>query len=86
MHVLSIAICMLCVVGASEGRAQAPNLLQQSQNAWRLMDACRAQARRQFPDYTVKAKAQRDRATKLCLASQNLPPAVPEMPKPPQKQ
>jgi hypothetical protein len=77
---------MVCVVAASESVAQRPNIFQQSQSAWKRMDACRAHARQQFPDYTAAAQAQRDRATKLCLGSQNLPPVVPETPNPTQKQ
>jgi hypothetical protein len=83
---LPIALCIVCVLAASESGAQRPNIFQQSQSAWKRMDACRAQARQQFPDYTAAAKAQRDRATKLCLGSQNLPPVAPETPNPTQKQ
>jgi len=86
MRALPVALCMLCVVAASEADAQRPNVFQQSQSAWKRMDACRAQARQRFPDYTAAAKAERERATKLCLASQNLPPVAPEPPDPAQKQ
>ena len=56
----------------------------QAQSVWSEMNACREQARKKFPDYTAEASAQRDRVTRLCLQSQNLPPVAPEAPNPPQ--
>jgi hypothetical protein len=72
-----IAFCTLCVVGASGSWAQMGTSRKQSQSVWSEMNACRQQARKEFPDYTAEASAQRDRATERCLQSQNLPPVAP---------
>jgi hypothetical protein len=69
------AIVMLALLTANESWAQV--LYQQNERIWRQMDACRLQAQRQHPDWTVEDAKARDRATQLCLMSQNLPPVRP---------
>ena len=81
-----IAFCALCVAAANGSWAQMSASRKQAQRVWSEMNACREQARKKFPDYTAKASAQRDRATKLCLQSQILPPVAPEAPNPHQNE
>jgi hypothetical protein len=86
---VGIALAALFLLAASESWAQTPgmtgwNPYKNNQAIWDRMDRCRQQAQKQFPDYTPESNAKRDRATQLCLASQNLPPVRPLGPLPPQ--
>lgn len=47
---------------------------------WKAMDKCAIQAQQAFPDFSAESNAKRDAKLQECLASQNLPPRVPETP------
>jgi hypothetical protein len=84
-----LALSAVFLLAGSESWAQTPgmtgwNPYKNNEAIWNRMDKCRQQAQKQFPDYTPESSAKRDRATQLCLASQNLPPVRPLGPLPPQ--
>lgn len=75
-----IPLVALSILAASDGHAQLPNKLNQTHNAWKMMDYCKRQAWKEFPDYTPEGSAKRDQAVKNCLNSAHLPPVVPPGP------
>ncbi len=63
--------------GTPTGAIPGTNPVARSQYAWKAEDNCAKNAARQFPDYTAEGQANRDRALRLCLAENNLPPRTP---------
>ncbi|HUC63996.1 MAG TPA: hypothetical protein VMA53_01130 [Stellaceae bacterium] len=77
-----VGIGALALLAASAARAQTTNYgnwspYQYNDNIWQPMDACRAQAQQQYPNWTGMDAEGRARATALCLRSGILPPMTP---------
>jgi len=51
-----------------------------SQQKWGIMDQCKRQGAKAYPDYTAESLRKRDRAVNQCLAANNLPPVAPQAP------
>jgi len=77
-HAASLVILsVLYGLAGSDVRAQQPNVLKQSEAAWKAMDNCKRQAWKQHPDYTREGNAKRDEAMRLCLQVNHAPPVTP---------
>ena len=71
-----VILSAACCIAASEGRAQLRNQMPESEKVWKTMDECKRQAWKEHPDYTPKAKDERDHAMKLCLQAHGSAPPV----------
>jgi hypothetical protein len=78
LHLL-FPIVALTLLTASVSRAQGlfGNPYETNERIWQQMDKCRLAAQQQHPDWTAEDDKARERATQLCLRSQNLPPVTP---------
>jgi hypothetical protein len=55
-----------------------------SEQKWAIMDRCKREGMKAFPDYTAESLRKRDHAVDQCLAANNLPPATPLAPRSPE--
>jgi hypothetical protein len=74
------------LLAASPGWAQmlSDNAWKTSRQRWAVMDECKRQGVKAFPDHTAESLRKRDRAVNQCLAANNLPPIAPQAPRPPE--
>jgi hypothetical protein len=82
--VLALFAAVAFVLAVSAGRAQIPgyNAWKSSEQKWAVMDKCKRQGMKAFPDYTAESLRKRDQAVNQCLAANNLPPVAPQAPRP----
>ncbi len=74
-----IAVAAACIAATpGHGQFAGQSRLKQSQYVWKLMDACRRNAFKRFPDYTPQSNAQRKRAEQQCMEANNLPYPPPQ--------
>ena len=62
--------------------ALADSNWKQSSAKWSLMDRCTRAARKQYPDHTAEANAQREASRRQCLRTNNWPADDPQEPEP----
>jgi hypothetical protein len=73
------------LLDASAAWAQlGQNPWKSSEQKWGIMDRCKRQGMKAFPDYTAESLRKRDHAVDQCLAANNLPPAAPLAPRSPE--
>ncbi len=76
LTILPIVTGVLCGAAAL---ADVDNVI--ADRAWKKHDQCAREAAREHPDYTKDSLAQRDRAMRLCLAKEGLPPRADQSPR-----
>jgi hypothetical protein len=78
-----VVFCAAAILlDASVGWAQIQNPWKSSEQKWAIMDQCKRQGLKAFPDYTAESLRKRDHAVNQCLAANNLPPVARQAPQP----
>jgi hypothetical protein len=81
-RIVPLVVIAASCIAASESRAPlwGYSPWKQSESVWRLMDLCRRNALKQFPNYTPEDNAKRERAERQCQQANNLPYVSPQSP------